>query len=83
VTDTGIGISKDKFETIFQKFHQVDSSETRLFGGVGPGLYIVKHFTELLGGKVDVESKEGKGSTFTVTVPVRGVTPSGAYRLQG
>jgi PAS domain S-box-containing protein len=83
VTDTGIGISKDKFETIFQKFHQVDSSETRLFGGVGLGLYIVKHFTELLGGKVDVESKEGKGSTFTVTVPVRGVTPSGAYRLQG
>jgi len=58
--------------------HQVDSSETRLYGGVGLGLYIVKNFTELLGGKVDVESEEEKGATFTVTLPARSAAPSGA-----
>ena len=83
VTDTGIGISKDKYKTIFQKFQQVDSSETRLFGGVGLGLYIVKNFTDLLGGTVALESEVGKGSTFTVTLPARSAVPSGAYRLRG
>ncbi|HTM10379.1 MAG TPA: ATP-binding protein [Verrucomicrobiae bacterium] len=69
VADTGVGIPKEQFDAIFQKFYQVDSSETRLYGGVGLGLYIVKHFAEFLGGKVVVASEPGRGSTFTVTIP--------------
>ncbi len=69
VADTGVGIPKDQCTKIFEKFYQVDSSETRLYGGVGLGLYIVKHFAEFLGGKVDVASQPGFGSTFTVTIP--------------
>jgi PAS domain S-box-containing protein len=69
VTDTGIGIPKDQQEKIFEKFHQVDSSETRLYGGVGLGLYIVKQFTDLLGGNISLESEPGKGTTFTVKLP--------------
>ncbi|MBI1993516.1 MAG: PAS domain S-box protein [Deltaproteobacteria bacterium] len=70
IADTGIGIPKDSREAIFEIFRQVDSSETRAHGGVGIGLYIVKKFTELLKGKIHVESEPGKGSAFTVKFPV-------------
>ncbi|MGH7844062.1 MAG: ATP-binding protein [Candidatus Binatia bacterium] len=69
VTDTGIGIPQEFLPVVFEKFHQVDGSRRRLYGGVGIGLYIVKEFTRLLGGEITVESELGKGSTFAVILP--------------
>lgn len=66
VTDTGIGIPKDKLKHIFDPFHQASSSTSRKFGGTGLGLSIIKNMVELQKGKIEVESEEGKGSVFRV-----------------
>jgi signal transduction histidine kinase len=69
VTDTGVGIAKEMHGAIFNKFEQVDTSTTRPYEGLGLGLYIVKNFTDWLGGKIEIESEPGKGSTFTLAIP--------------
>ncbi len=74
VKDTGIGIPPDKMEVIFNRFQQVDNSKTRLYPGTGLGLAISKHLTELLGGRIWVESEFNKGSVFYFTIPHRALT---------
>ena len=69
--DTGIGIAQNQLTYVFDKFWQVDATRTRTQGGIGMGLYIVKAFTELLGGNVSVTSALGKGTTFRVELPTR------------
>ena len=70
VQDTGVGIPPDRIAHIFDRFYQVDTSDTRPREGTGLGLAIVKGYIELHGGKVEVQSAPGLGSTFTVMLPV-------------
>jgi signal transduction histidine kinase len=72
VSDTGIGIHEDHLERIFERFYQVNGSPTRLFGGTGLGLALVKKAIEAHGGKVWAESQLGQGSTFFFTLPILG-----------
>ncbi|TDJ51869.1 MAG: hypothetical protein E2O44_01515, partial [Nitrospina sp.] len=71
VTDTGIGIPEDQMENIFLEFSQGDSSTTRKYGGTGLGLAISQRYCRMMGGDITVKSKLGKGSTFTIHLPVK------------
>lgn len=70
IKDTGVGIPENKQDIVFDKFRQVDDSDTRKFGGMGLGLAFVKKIVESLDGKVWFDSVEGKGSTFYFSIPV-------------
>jgi len=70
VTDSGIGMTAEQLERIFDPFSQADASTTREFGGTGLGLSISRKFCELMGGSLTAESHEGEGSTFSMRIPV-------------
>ena len=69
IKDTGIGIPKNRYEAIFERFIQVDIIDKMARQGAGLGLAISKAYVEMLGGKIWIESEEGKGSTFYFTIP--------------
>ena len=79
VKDSGIGLSKEQQERIFQEFTQGDESTSRRYGGTGLGLTLSRRLSELMGGSVSVESQPGQGSTFTLEIPAppveAGATP--------
>lgn len=74
VADTGVGIEADRIDSIFESFKQEDESVTRKYGGTGLGLSITRQLTRLFGGSIAVESEKGKGSVFTVVLPLERTT---------
>jgi CheY-like chemotaxis protein len=81
VSDTGQGITSEFLPHVFERFRQADNTKTRVHGGLGLGLAIVRHIVELHGGSVRVASEgEGRGATFTVSLPVSAVQPAAGER---
>jgi PAS domain S-box-containing protein len=79
VRDTGIGLTEEQMQSLFNPFVQADSSTTRQYGGTGLGLSIVKQLAELMGGHVGVESELGRGTTFWFTLPLEPLDPAGRF----
>ena len=71
ITDTGEGIAPEELPRIFERFYRVDKARTRVTGGTGLGLSIVKHAIESQGGTIQVISRLGAGSTFTIRLPLQ------------
>jgi len=80
VIDTGIGISPERQNKLFQRFSQIDASISRKYGGSGLGLMISKQLVELMGGEINVKSTPGKGSNFYFTMPTERIDRRN-YRL--
>jgi signal transduction histidine kinase/DNA-binding response OmpR family regulator len=76
VRDTGIGMTPEQMGRLFQAFEQADASTTKKFGGTGLGLAISRKFCQMMGGDITVESEPGKGTTFTVTLPLQVPEPA-------
>ncbi len=70
VTDTGIGMTPEQMGKLFQEFSQASSSTASKYGGTGLGLVISRRFCQMMGGDITVESEPGRGSTFTIRVPL-------------
>ncbi|MCG8668291.1 MAG: ATP-binding protein [Pseudomonadales bacterium] len=81
ISDTGIGIPKDRIDQIFEDYEQATSNISRQYGGTGLGLTICKNLIDMMDGYIEVESEEGKGASFTITLPVKEVPQDVAQQM--